>query len=54
MILRWVASGVGEAEQGFRRLKEYRSMPVLIDALKRYDAELNQENLELDSEALVA
>jgi transposase-like protein len=54
MILRWVASGVGEAEQGFRRLKGYRSMPVLVDALKRYDAELNQENQELDSEALVA
>jgi len=54
MILRWVAAGVGEAEQGFRRLKGYRNMPALVDALRRHDAELNQENQELDSEALVA
>lgn len=54
MILRWAAAGVGEAEQGFRRLKGYRSMPALVDALRRHDAELNQEDQDLDSEALVA
>jgi putative transposase len=54
MILRWAAAGVGEAQQGFRRLKGYRSMPSLVEALRRYDAKLNQENQDLDSEALVA
>lgn len=35
------AAGLGEAEQGFRRLKGYRTMPALVDALKRHDDELN-------------
>ena len=54
MILRWAATGVAEAEQGFRRLKGHRSMPVLIEALRRHDATLDREPRTLDSEAIAA
>ena len=53
MILRWAAAGISEAEQGFRRIKGYRSMPALVEALRRYDEKMDQEN-NIDSEALVA
>lgn len=33
MILRWVATAIGEAEKKFRRVRGYRSMPQLLAAL---------------------
>jgi len=33
MALRWTAAGLIEAQKGFRRLKAYRQLPVLRDAL---------------------
>lgn len=43
MILRWVATGIGEAEKKFRRLRGYRSMPDLIRALEANQKELDNE-----------
>jgi hypothetical protein len=32
MVLRWTATGVLEAERGFRKLAGYRAMPILVAA----------------------
>jgi cell division protein FtsI/penicillin-binding protein 2 len=37
MMLRWVAAGVLEAAQGFRRLKGHGDMPSLVAALRARD-----------------
>ncbi len=34
-VLRWSAAGLLEAEKGFRRIKGYRELPVLAEALSR-------------------
>ncbi len=34
MILRWVGSAILEAEKKFRRVRGYREMPALIEALR--------------------
>jgi transposase-like protein len=41
MILRWSAAGVLEAERGFRRIKGYRQMAMLVGALEKHDATLD-------------
>ncbi|MGH7467417.1 MAG: hypothetical protein ACRENP_05460 [Longimicrobiales bacterium] len=41
MILRWCAAGVLEAERGFRRLRGYRELQTLVNALQKHDAQLN-------------
>ena len=40
MMLRWVAAGVLEAVKGFRRVKGYADMPMLIAALRARDRQL--------------
>lgn len=40
MMLRWVAAGVLEAVKGFRRLKGYADMPMLVAALRARDRHL--------------
>lgn len=40
MMLRWVAAGVLEAVKGFRRLKGYADMPMLVAALRERDQQL--------------
>jgi hypothetical protein len=42
MVLRWTAAGVLEAERGFRILVGYRSMPILVAALRAHDAQFNR------------
>lgn len=37
MALRWVAAAVFEAEKGFRRLRGYRDLPKLVEALRTTD-----------------
>lgn len=37
MILRWSATGLLEAEKGFRKIRGYRGMPSLIAALKKHE-----------------
>ena len=39
MVLRWTATGVLEAERGFRKLVGYRAMPILVAALFARDAQ---------------
>ena len=39
MVLRWTATGVLEAERGFRKLVGYRAMPILVAALCAHDAQ---------------
>lgn len=40
MMLRWVAAGVLEAVKGFRRLKGYADLPMLVAALRARDQQL--------------
>ena len=40
MMLRWVAAGILEAVKGFRRLKGYADMPMLVNALRARDRQL--------------
>jgi transposase-like protein len=40
MMLRWVAAGVLEAVKGFRRVKGYADMPMLVAALRARDRRL--------------
>ena len=40
MMLRWVASGVLEAVKGFRRVKGYADLPMLVVALRARDRQL--------------
>jgi transposase-like protein len=40
MMLRWVAAGVLEALNGFRRLKGHRDMPTLVAKLRARDQQL--------------
>ena len=49
MVKRWIAASVLEAQRGFRKLRGYKSIPVLIAALlksaeqtDRIDAEQNE------------
>jgi putative transposase len=41
--LRWVAAGLEQASTGWRRLRGYRSMPVLLAGLKRHVNAIDQE-----------
>lgn len=51
MVLRWVVTGILEAEKRFRRIKGYRDLPALSIALDRH----SPSHLEkLDQEALTA
>jgi len=36
MVLRWTAAGMLNAERSFRRIKVYKQMPQLVDALPRH------------------
>jgi transposase-like protein len=36
MVLRWTAAGMLNAERSFRRIKGYKQMPELVDALHRH------------------
>ena len=38
MVLRWTAAGMLNAERSFRRIKGYKQMPQLVDALRRHAA----------------
>ena len=40
MMLRWVAAGILEAVKGFRRVKGYADMPMLVAALRARDRQL--------------
>ena len=51
MILRWVLVGVLEAARGFRRLKGYKDMPVLIGRLSRHDELPHQATVDAESAA---
>src|SRR4249919_4173325 len=36
MVLRWTAAGMLNAERSFRRIKGYKQMPQLVEALHRH------------------
>jgi transposase-like protein len=48
MMVRWVAAGILEAVKGFRRLKGYADMPMLVSALRARDRQLGLGNKEGD------
>jgi putative transposase len=41
MIKRWVAAGVLEAQRGFRKLRGYKGMPALLEALREHAERIN-------------
>ena len=49
MVLRWTASGVLEAERGFRKLAGYRALPALVAALRAHDVQLDRAEGKLDT-----
>jgi transposase-like protein len=49
MIKRWVATGILEAEKRFHRVKGKKGMPILIEALRKHAARI--DNLDLQQEA---
>jgi len=49
MVLRWTASGVLEAERGFRKLAGYRALPVLVAALRAHDVQLDRAEGKLET-----
>ena len=42
MVLRWTATGVLEAERGFRKLVGYRALPILVAALRARDTQCSR------------
>ena len=42
MVKRWVAASVLEAQRGFRRLRGYKGMPILIRALLDYAEQIDR------------
>ena len=47
MILRWVAAAIGEAEQGFRRVRGYQHIPVLVQKIRPADSTLPEQELSV-------
>lgn len=45
MVERWVASGFMVAERRFNRIKGYRSIPELVEALKRRQTALDKQEV---------
>lgn len=41
MVVRWIATALGDAAKGFRRLRGYKGMPALVAALRAHDAKLD-------------
>lgn len=41
--MRWVAAGLTQASTGWRRIRGYRQMPLLVAALKRHVQSIDQE-----------
>ena len=46
MILRWTGAAILEAQLGFRRVKGYRAMHHLADALRRHEEALGLHSEE--------
>jgi transposase-like protein len=40
MVLRWAAAGLLEAEKGFQRIRGYKHMPKLTEALRKHEEKL--------------
>lgn len=42
MIRRWVAIGILETQSGFRRIRDYKAMPMLVEALRQHAERINR------------
>ena len=42
MVKRWVAAGVLEAQRGFRKLRGYKGMPILLAALSKHAEQIDR------------
>jgi transposase-like protein len=42
MVKRWVGAGILEAQRGFRRLRGYKGMPVLVAALAKHAEQIDR------------
>jgi hypothetical protein len=54
MALRWTAAGMMEAAKGFRRLKAYKHLPVLRDALAAHQSKYVTQRVEHDADSRIA
>ncbi len=43
MVLRWTAAGMLQAEKRFRRVRGYREMPLLENALRQHEEVINHK-----------
>jgi transposase-like protein len=39
-VIRWMTAGFMQAERGFRRIKGYRQIPILINALRHNQSDM--------------
>ena len=46
MVKRWAAAGILEAERGFRRLRGYKGIPVLVAALSAHAEQIDRVDAE--------
>ena len=44
MMLRWVGAAILDAREGFRGIRGLKDMPTLVDALRRHEKSLQQDN----------
>jgi transposase-like protein len=49
MVLRWTAAGVLEAERGFRKIVGFRTLPILVAALRARDAQFERSPAAVDA-----
>jgi transposase-like protein len=51
MVLRWLAVALDEASKTFRKLRGYKGMPKLVEALRAHDAQLNSTSIDTRNKA---
>jgi transposase-like protein len=54
MILRWTAAGVVDAERHFRKVAGYRTIPMLVAALRAQDSRLEASTVNVAAGAAAA
>ena len=51
MVLRWLALALDEASKTFRKVRAYKSMPILVAALRAHDARINPASVDASTKA---
>ncbi len=51
MVLRWLALALDEASKTFRKVRAYKSMPILVAALRAHDARFRSASVDASTKA---